>query len=375
MKEHIDEGKMKLRAAVCAGAKARGLDDVPRREARLEELSRLDWELSQIEGVGRVDDFLCAKEIVDVIRGAGGIVAPGRGAAVSSLVCYVLRITDVDPMMHDLLFERFVMGANQILIDTDRVGFEAVQRWQGACGMKERGAVVVEHDSCLDLVWKVYHCLEMEGVARPNWRRDHLTELETREVFGSGACGDIGGFEGERVGRMLRSFGAHTFEEIRDVYALSWVGSEAAYSYIGRKVCGDEDGDYIHPLLKRVTSGTLGHFIYEEQVFSFLRLAAGFTRNEAYKGMKAFLRKDEEKCRGFEEKFVAGCLGNGEFRVGRFEEEEVARGAAVLLWGVLKKEGWTTMMKAHCVGKTELAMRIGYLKVKYPEEWERAKLM
>ncbi len=33
------------------------------------------------------------------------------------------------------------------------------------------------------------------------------------------------------------------------------------------------------------------------------------------------------------------------------------------------------MMKAHCVGKTELAMRIGYLKVKHPEEWERAKLM
>jgi DNA polymerase III alpha subunit len=197
--------------------------------------------------------------------------------------------------------------------------------------------------------------------------------MEMRNVFGSGMCGDIAGFDGRKVGRMLRSFGAHTFGEIRDVYALSQVKSEAGCSYIGRKVCGEEGWESAHPLLGKVVGETLGHFIYEEQVFLFLRLAAGFTRREATEGMRVILRKCEGMDSGLGERFVVGCLANDEFRVGIFEDEKAAKDAAVLLREQLKRERWATRMKAHCVGQVELAMRLAYLKVHYAKEWEDAK--
>ena len=69
---------------------------------------RLDHELGVIERMGFPGYFLIVWDFVDYARNRGIPVGPGRGSGASSLVAYVLGITDVDPLRYGLLFERFL---------------------------------------------------------------------------------------------------------------------------------------------------------------------------------------------------------------------------------------------------------------------------
>jgi DNA polymerase-3 subunit alpha len=70
--------------------------------------SRLARELDIIQRMEYAGYFLIVKDFIDFAREKGIAVGPGRGSAVGSLVCYALRITDVDPLKYGLLFERFM---------------------------------------------------------------------------------------------------------------------------------------------------------------------------------------------------------------------------------------------------------------------------
>ncbi|HLO03881.1 MAG TPA: DNA polymerase III subunit alpha [Symbiobacteriaceae bacterium] len=82
----------------------------PRYGGRVPEgaMARLDHELGVINGMGFPGYFLIVWDFVDWARKQGIPVGPGRGSGASSLVAYVLGITDVDPLRHGLLFERFL---------------------------------------------------------------------------------------------------------------------------------------------------------------------------------------------------------------------------------------------------------------------------
>ncbi|HYF77844.1 MAG TPA: DNA polymerase III subunit alpha [Symbiobacteriaceae bacterium] len=69
---------------------------------------RLEHELRVIETMGFPGYFLIVWDFVDYARRQGIPVGPGRGSGASSLVAYVLGITDVDPLKYGLLFERFL---------------------------------------------------------------------------------------------------------------------------------------------------------------------------------------------------------------------------------------------------------------------------
>lgn len=81
--------------------------------------ARLDYELKVIQEMGFEDYFLIVSGITQYARSAGIIVGPGRGSAAGSLVSYVLRITDVDPIKYDLLFERFLNEERHEMPDID----------------------------------------------------------------------------------------------------------------------------------------------------------------------------------------------------------------------------------------------------------------
>jgi DNA polymerase-3 subunit alpha len=70
--------------------------------------ARLDYELDVITTMGFSSYFLIVWDFVKYARDHGIPVGPGRGSAVGSLVAYCLKITDLDPLRFDLLFERFL---------------------------------------------------------------------------------------------------------------------------------------------------------------------------------------------------------------------------------------------------------------------------
>ena len=80
---------------------------------------RLREELMIICSMGFAGYFLIVWDIIQFARGRGIPVGPGRGSAAGSLVAYALRITDLDPLVHTLLFERFLNPERVSLPDID----------------------------------------------------------------------------------------------------------------------------------------------------------------------------------------------------------------------------------------------------------------
>ena len=70
--------------------------------------SRIEYELSVIDKMGFNAYFLIVSDFVGYAKRSGIPVGPGRGSGAGSLVAYLIGITDVDPIIFDLLFERFL---------------------------------------------------------------------------------------------------------------------------------------------------------------------------------------------------------------------------------------------------------------------------
>ncbi len=94
---------------------------------------RLDFELETIKKMGYPSYFLIVWDFIRAARELGVWVGPGRGSAAGSAVAYCLRITDIDPIKYDLLFERFLnpdrISMPDIDIDFDDDGRSVILHW------------------------------------------------------------------------------------------------------------------------------------------------------------------------------------------------------------------------------------------------------
>ncbi|MGB1992519.1 MAG: DNA polymerase III subunit alpha, partial [Flavobacteriaceae bacterium] len=80
---------------------------------------RIDFELSVIENTGYPGYFLIVQDLIAAARSLDVSVGPGRGSAAGSVVAYCLQITNIDPIEHDLLFERFLNPDRVSMPDID----------------------------------------------------------------------------------------------------------------------------------------------------------------------------------------------------------------------------------------------------------------
>ncbi|QNF26478.1 DNA polymerase III subunit alpha [Metabacillus elymi] len=88
-------------------------------EPKKSYLDRLTYELSVIKKMNFSDYFLIVWDFMKYAHENSILTGPGRGSAAGSLVSYVLKITDVDPIKHRLLFERFLNPERITMPDID----------------------------------------------------------------------------------------------------------------------------------------------------------------------------------------------------------------------------------------------------------------
>lgn len=88
---------------------------------------RFDYELSIIETMGFADYFLIVYDFVKYAKDNNIYVGAGRGSAAGSLVCYLLNITEADPIEYNLLFERFLNKERISMPDID-IDFQDTRR-------------------------------------------------------------------------------------------------------------------------------------------------------------------------------------------------------------------------------------------------------
>jgi DNA polymerase-3 subunit alpha len=115
--DETDKGKRGenafLKYLTYEGAKRRYVEITP------EIQERIDFELLTIENSGYPGYFLIVQDFIAEARKMGVSVGPGRGSAAGSVVAYCLGITNIDPLLYNLLFERFLNPDRVSLPDID----------------------------------------------------------------------------------------------------------------------------------------------------------------------------------------------------------------------------------------------------------------
>jgi DNA polymerase-3 subunit alpha len=98
---------------------AERLEGVTDAESRKIYQDRLTYELDVIKRMQFPGYFLIVADFINYAKNNGVPVGPGRGSSAGSLVAYALRITDLDPIRHVLLFERFLNPERRSMPDID----------------------------------------------------------------------------------------------------------------------------------------------------------------------------------------------------------------------------------------------------------------
>lgn len=115
----VNSARELLRDWLRTGWVRRGCDRMPADQQK-KYRERLRYEDEMIESKDFVDYFLITADVVTWAKDHGILVGPARGSAAGSLVCWLLRITEVDPMLYDnLVFERFIDVSREDLPDID----------------------------------------------------------------------------------------------------------------------------------------------------------------------------------------------------------------------------------------------------------------
>ena len=85
------------------------LEEVDKERDELHKvLPRIDYELSVVDKMGYNGYFLIVQDFINWGKSQRIVYGPGRGSAAGSILAYALRITELDPLKYDLLFERFL---------------------------------------------------------------------------------------------------------------------------------------------------------------------------------------------------------------------------------------------------------------------------
>ena len=133
-----------LRLLTLNGAKKRYGDPLPD-----EVMERIDFELGVMRNMGFPGYFLIVQDFIAAARDMGVTVGPGRGSAAGSVVAYCLKITDIDPLKYDLLFERFLnpdrISLPDIDVDFDDEGRYKILDWITHKYGKERVAHIITY--------------------------------------------------------------------------------------------------------------------------------------------------------------------------------------------------------------------------------------
>lgn len=109
-----EDEKQYLRDRVMEGMRLRYGDPIP-----AAAMERMEFELATIDKMGFNAYFLIVWDFVKWAKENGIAVGPGRGSAAGSIIAYTLRITDLDPLRYDLLFERFLNPERVSMPDID----------------------------------------------------------------------------------------------------------------------------------------------------------------------------------------------------------------------------------------------------------------
>jgi DNA polymerase-3 subunit alpha len=447
--------------------------------------ARLRFELKTIREMGFVDYFLIVWDFIRFAKGDGVSVGPGRGSAAGSLVAYSLQITDLDPIRHELMFERFLNPHRKEMPDMDidfavagrervinyvaeKYGRDRVAQiitfstMAARAAVRDAGRVLEVPYGVVDRIAKLIpegpgqslqECLKpgaelarevesnpvareilelarpLEGLTRadsihaagvvigaeplinvvPLQQKgpgqeivtqfamndvsdlgllkmdflglrnldviDKAVELigglditaiplddrKTYEMLARGEATGVFQFESSGMREALRLVRPTEFDDLIALVALYRPGPmEYIPRYAARKH-GDEPVTYADARLRRITEGTFGICLYQEQYMAIARDLAGFSLFEAEDLRKAIGKKIHALMASLKDKFLEGAAGN-----------DVSPSVANGLWEDMQKAQDYSFNKSHAACYALISYRTAWLRAHHPCEYMAA---
>jgi len=179
------------------------------------------------------------------------------------------------------------------------------------------------------------------------------------------AAETVGVFQLESSGMRdaLRKLKPDRFEDIIAMVALYRPGPmDNIPTYIARKH-GEEQPDYLHPLIEPILKETYGVIIYQEQVMQIAQELSGYSLGEADLLRRAMGKKIKAEMDKQKSRFVEGAVGKG-----------VDKGKAEYIFELVAKFAGYGFNKSHAAAYAMLAYQTGYLKANHPVEFLAASM-
>ena len=337
-----------------------------------EVVDRLEFELEIIKKAGAELPLLVVQDIVNTAKNELGVlVGPGRSSIAGSLVAFFLGITGVDPMKHDLLFERFInpetLVLSDIYIDIDNAGLDSVINWfENKYGVKDIEACMEQKAGIyligIDSLTKIKAIL---AAVKKSERRDldlktiPLDDPKTFELFQHGFTDGVFCFDSGSIQQWLRYLHPTRFTDLVILNVMFRPGIEDYIPKILQRKNGKEKIEYPIPAMEKYLQETYGILIYQEQLMMLSRLIAGFCRGDSDRLWKALCKRKLAILYEMKPRFIEGGVSNGHKRE-TLED----------IWDEWYNIGLYSRCKAHSVCYTYIAYQMAYLKVHFPKEFE-----
>jgi DNA polymerase-3 subunit alpha len=190
--------------------------------------------------------------------------------------------------------------------------------------------------------------------------------LDDKPSFEMLSRGDVVGVfqvESQGMRRALVDMRPDRFEDIIALVALYRPGPMANIpTYCARKH-GDEEPEYLHPMLEPILKETFGVIIYQEQVMQIAQVMAGFTLGDAdllRRAMGKKIRKEMEQQR---KRFVSGAVERG-----------IPKGHADTIFELLAKFADYGFNKSHAAAYALVSYQTAWMKAHYPVEFIAASM-
>ncbi len=349
---------------------------------------RLEFEIETLINMGCASYFLMLWDFLAKCREMGVTTGPGRGAVASSMAAWALRITAIDPVQHELVFERFLNPeqafkphtAIDLCADTrhrtvdywlEKFGAERVGHPTSIKG--EDGQLRVQHtrfEAEQAGLW-VTELLGLTPLTKIADTRKRIASMDkewqvicapddpkTFELFSNGDTDGVFQFDSSEMKALLRHVKPDRFEDLAALLALfrpHHLEADVIDRYARRKH-GHEPITYILPELEPILASTYGMLVYQEQFMNIVHLVTDSSYAEADVMRRTMGKRsieDTEICR---KAFVEKAQSRG------FDCESIKA-----LWDFIEPGAWQGFLKSHAVAYAAISYEMAYLKAHHRE--------
>jgi DNA polymerase-3 subunit alpha len=190
--------------------------------------------------------------------------------------------------------------------------------------------------------------------------------LDDKPSFEMLSRGDVVGVfqvESQGMRRALVDMRPDRFEDIIALVALYRPGPMANIPTYCMRKHGEEEPEYMHPMLEPILKETFGVIIYQEQVMQIAQVMAGFTLGEADLLRRAMGKKIRSEMEQQRKRFVSGAVERG-----------ISKGQADTIFELLAKFADYGFNKSHAAAYALVSYQTAYMKAHYPVEFIAASM-